>query len=74
MLGWFGESWGAPACDPETFVPTPVGWRCIGHAHMHNALRPERIEDGDQGVTMPGPGGLVAYHLDCWLHEVGADV
>jgi hypothetical protein len=70
---WFGESWGAPVCDPRTHVDTPVGSACWGHAHMHGPLRPKAIEDGDQGVTIPGPDGPGAYHLDCWLHEVGAD-
>jgi hypothetical protein len=73
---WFGESWGAPVCDPRTHVDTPVGRPCAGHGHMHGPLRPEAIEDGDQGVTVPWlgvPRERLVYHLDCWLHEVGAD-
>lgn len=75
-LRWFGESWGAPVCDPRTRVPPPVGLVCMGHAHMHQD-RPEAIESGDQGVTMPflrelGAWETCAYHLDCWLHEIGA--
>lgn len=75
-LRWFGESWGAPVCDPRAHVPTPIGWTCIGHEHMHK-VRSSLIEEADQGVTMPssyhGEATTVAYHLDCWLHEVGAD-
>jgi hypothetical protein len=73
---WFGESWGAPACDPRAEVPVPVGRPCEGHEHMH-ADRSGLIEPGDQGITLPGyicdRLEIVAYHLDCWLHEVGAD-
>lgn len=77
MIGWFGESWGAPVCDPELHVETPVGWQCIGHDHLHVDRSP-LIEEGDQGVTLPlyvepGRADRAAYHLDCWLHEVGAD-
>jgi hypothetical protein len=26
---WFGESWGAPICDEDYHVETPVGRRCV---------------------------------------------
>jgi hypothetical protein len=75
-LRWFGESWGAPVCDPRAHVATPVGLTCLGHPHMHEG-RSEVVEPGDQGVTMPFVRhrrvDTVAYHLDCWLHEIGAD-
>jgi hypothetical protein len=76
-LRWFGESWGAPVCDPRARIEPPVGMACIGHPHLHED-RPVAILPDDQGVTMPhlsGDGlvGTVAYHLDCWLHEIGAD-
>lgn len=76
-LRWFGESWGAPVCDPRAQVRAPVGAVCIGHDHLHSA-RSSFIEYGDQGVTMPYLGGYalpggVVYHLDCWLHEIGVD-
>jgi hypothetical protein len=76
MTKWFGDSWGAPVCEPDEHVETPVGRRCFGHDHMH-AKRIELIEEDDQGVMIPflsfdGPT-TIAYHLDCWLHEVGAD-
>ena len=75
-LRWFGESWGAPVCDPEQHVETPVGMVCIGHDHLHSD-RSAFIVAGDQGVTMPyvrrtAPLVWVAFHLECWLHEVGA--
>ena len=64
---WFGESWGAPVCDPADHRVTPVGFECI---ECKVAIR-----QGDQGVMMPciGSGGQVdigAYHLDCWLDHV----
>ena len=76
-LRWFGESWGAPVCEPELHVETPVDMVCLGHDHMHST-RSSFIKAGDQGVTLPDYGRTdrvtrVAYHLDCWLHEVGAD-
>lgn len=73
---WFGESWGAPVCDPRAHVETPVDRRCFGHDHLHPAGRSELIEEGDQGVMIPYQAfkpTSIAYHLDCWLHEVGAD-
>jgi hypothetical protein len=75
---WFGEDWGAPVCDPRTHVPTPVGAPCAGHDHLHNLGRTVAIKAGDQGVLIPyldggGLGQVIAYHLTCWLHEVGAD-
>ena len=67
MTGWFGESWGAPACDPEEHVATPVGKSCIGCDEL--------IKAGDQGVTMPLvrlnlPAMMIAYHLDCYLKKI----
>jgi hypothetical protein len=67
MTGWFGKSWGAPCCDPETHVLTPVGsicWRCD-----------ERIAKDDQGVTMPfvpaeGSVDFLHAHLDCYLKTI----
>jgi hypothetical protein len=74
---WFGASWGAPVCDPAQHTATPVGMVCSGHDHLHSD-RSSFIVSGDQGVTLPYYGRTdrverVAYHLDCWLHEVGAD-
>jgi hypothetical protein len=76
-IRWFGESWDAPICDPELHIEVPVGMICFGHDHMHEG-RTVEIMPSDQGVTMPyvredRTVGRCAYHLDCWLHEVGAD-
>lgn len=74
---WFGESWGAPVCDPRAHVETPVGMDCAGHDHMHKA-RSGVVEPGDQGVTLPfySTAGVItiAYHLECWLHAIGGHV
>lgn len=50
---WFGESWGAPFCTPDSHVDVPVGASCI---YCHEVL-----VAGDQGVTLPS-GSL---HTDC---------
>lgn len=86
MTKWFGESWGAPVCEPGSHIAIPVGMPCAGHEHMHerawdirgNRPRSAVIEQWDQGVLLPyyaagNEVDLLAYHLDCWLHEVGAD-
>lgn len=76
-MKWFGRSWGAPVCDPRDHVDTPVGEICYGHAHMHEGR--ELIDADDDGVLIPYYGedapltNRIAYHLDCWLHEIGAD-
>lgn len=61
--GWFGKSWGAPVCDPETHLPTPVGDLCVRCAG--------EITDDDQGMIVPfagmQPAVLSAHHLDCFL-------
>lgn len=71
---WFGESWGAPICDPRAHVDTPVGQDCAGHDHLHGPVS-RKIREGDQGVTVPffsaKAPGILAYHLQCWFHELG---
>ena len=71
---WFGESWGAPVCEPEDHIDTPINEDC---ARCRGA-----IEEGQQGVTVPyltgrsGEDGWMdrlAWHLDCWLAEVVGD-
>lgn len=64
LRGWFGKSWGAPACVPNEHVPTPVGVPCA------RCLEPVLV--GHQGCVSPlvsedGRVGRVAYHLDCYL-------
>jgi len=66
-MKWFGESWGAPVCDPEKKAPTPVGEAC---AHCADA-----IVATSQGVLMPfwdgEKGSMVSYHRLCLLQNLG---
>jgi hypothetical protein len=63
---WFGKSWGAPCCEEDEHVPTPVNELC--------ARCRELLLEGDQGVVMPfvalGQAGFLAYHLDCYLKGI----
>lgn len=55
-MPWFGESWGAPVCDPAEHVETPFGAVCI---HCD-----ELIDEDDAGfVYMNGP----VAHRDCFI-------
>lgn len=71
MEHWFGQSWGAPCCEPELHMPTPVGKLC--------ARCREPILVGDQGIVSPFASietGKLVYHLDCYLKGIlphGAD-
>jgi hypothetical protein len=61
--GWFGESWGAPVCDPGTHRDTPVGWLCVACLVA--------ITAADHGLIMPfgyerGAASLVAEHFECF--------
>lgn len=60
---WFGEPWDAPACEPDTRIPTPVGMSC-DECHV-------LIEYDSQGVRIPGTDGYVAYHLRCFFNLIG---
>lgn len=66
-LRWFGTSWKASVCAPETKVPTPVGKRC---SKCQN-----RIVLGDQGLVVPillasrEPGATSAWHRSCWFDD-----
>ena len=67
--GWFGESWGAPVCDPVNHKPTPVGEVCL--------MCKEPIAADDQGLTIPHASmegiELRSMHIDCFLKNVGVD-
>jgi hypothetical protein len=80
MASWFGEPWGAPACDPDSHTETPVGQPC--------AECERSIAADDQGMLIPWLQGEqtsdgymldtakpteLAYHLDCFLRLIGAD-
>lgn len=76
-MKWFGESWGAPVCDPAEWTETPVGSSCL--------FCPNRIAEDAQGFLMPSFGlaegkaavevgprhAVYAVHLDCMLKQVG---
>jgi hypothetical protein len=67
---WFGDSWGAPVCEPRTHIETPVGDDCAG---CERAIQAEDI-----GITMPSVSvadalGRATFHLDCFMREVVGD-
>lgn len=64
--GWFGESWGAPVCDPDRHRPTPVGQPCEECT--------VEITGDDSGMLIPYVEAvgwhLTAYHLPCFLSTI----
>jgi len=67
-MKWFGESWGAPVCEPEDHAATPVGKLCGGCR--------EPIREIDHGVIMPFLGSEtddkeMAMHLSCLMRNLG---
>jgi len=67
-LQWFGESWGAPICDPADHADTPTGQAC--------ARCEKPIEPGAQGLLVLHVGDIkpperLPWHLDCWLESLG---
>lgn len=67
-MKWFGESWGAPVCEPEEHVRTPDGEVCpCGCLTI--------IYPGDAGFVIPhvqedGFVELLAWHRDHFLRTV----
>lgn len=66
-MKWFGESWGAPACQPQDHTETPVGKLC-GHCE-------EMVHQGDCGflqtAVMSGHNTHeVAFHLECHMRLI----
>lgn len=62
--GWFGQSWGAPVCDPARYLDVPDGSACI------DCLDP--ILRSDAGLAVPfvyevGSVTLTYHHIACWL-------
>jgi hypothetical protein len=56
--GWFGENWGAPICDEDDHIETPIG------VCLHCG---EIFMQGDRGVTdMQGQ----AMHLECQIRGI----
>lgn len=63
MTSWFGESWGAPVCEPEWHTATPVGRNCI------ECDKP--ITDGDTGFVLRSTAAEgVVYHRVCMLRTI----
>lgn len=67
LMYWFGESWGAPVCDPEKHVGTPVNSVCV------ECDIP--IMDGDTGFQIPVHSRTeftvaAPYHRVCFLRTV----
>lgn len=68
--GWFGESWGAPICEPARHKPTPVGELCVD---CHIA-----INSKDQGHLIPFVNvrsgtheqALAPYHRGCFVASI----
>lgn len=55
-MPWFGESWGAPVCDPAEQVDTPFGAVCVHCGEL--------IDEDDSGFAyMNGP----VAHRDCFI-------
>lgn len=61
--GWFGPSWGAPVCEPERHLDTPMDELCI------DCLVP--FTEGDSGLSVPfvyevGGWTLTHHHIACF--------
>lgn len=66
-MKWFGESWGAPCCDPNGHVATPTA-PC---AHCDLPFTPT-----DRGLVLPFAGGPgdppeLPYHQTCMMNLLG---
>lgn len=54
MSGWFGQSWGAPVCYPETHVPTPDDAVC---PYCEQPILPD-----DNGMVLRSTDTTAAYY------------
>lgn len=64
-MKWFGQSWGAPACEPGDRVETPVGRLCLWCQ--------EPIAAGDQGFLIPHVDTTITlkpHHLECQIRSI----
>jgi len=74
---WFGQSWGAPVCDPDYETEVPVGTKCLECTKV--------IGLNDRGVVTACSDAIwghwsmkingvkvtcCSYHLVCWLDQV----
>lgn len=70
-MKWFGESWGAPVCEPRLHAETPTDATC---EHCRGPINP-----GDMGFLLPLASdfdGLfieLAYHRFCLLATIIPD-
>jgi hypothetical protein len=72
MTQWFGKSWGAPCCEEDEHVATPVNEACT---RCKEPIRP-----GDQGIASVLVGAIsrrqafsaemIYFHLDCYLRGI----
>jgi len=68
---WFGASWGAPVCDPEKHVETPLGAAC--------GFCENPVQKGEYGVVLPFAGAAkddppwLPYHHRCFMKSLGLD-
>jgi hypothetical protein len=58
---WFGQSWGAPVCDPATKTAIPLDHLCdqCGLKFL--------VTDRGLLVRSLGPEPYVYYHFDCFM-------
>jgi hypothetical protein len=80
-MQWFGEAWDAPINEDVKHGPTPVGLRCAGGCGVR--IQPEdqgvlipimtskQNADGDKHVYILENQQHIAYHLVCFLKELG---
>lgn len=58
---WFGESWGAPVCDPEQKIDIPVEEKCA-RCGLDFASPSFDLPSGSQGFAVP--------FIDVWVREI----
>lgn len=66
-LKWFGSSWGAPVCTPETHAERPDApcMRCD-----------QPFDDTSQGIILPGADTegrpyVAPFHVECFIDALG---
>lgn len=62
MNKWFGKAWGAPVCDIDYHIETPVGAHCL--------YCDETIEADDRGMTTNCEGQEQPEHLECFMRQL----
>jgi hypothetical protein len=82
-IRWFGETWGAPICDPSYQIDTPVNLMCMGCQSLiekdHRGIATAFVGFGSERLLefvfeiATGPSGAmivdaVAYHADCFVY------